>query len=127
MNEVAIPGSVGALPIANERRGLRRDGAAENPGRRQSEPGSRLAAPKRNAVAAALAGAIWVAPSMAFAYHDTTGPYGGGFALGGVVLIAAAVALGLIGLKIWDRKRPNTKFKGRKPTRIGRLKARKRK
>ena len=56
----------------------------------------------------ATAGAILVAPFPAFAYHDTIGH---GASIGGFLPIVVVVALDMVGLAIWDRKRRKTKSK----------------
>ena len=56
----------------------------------------------------ASAGAILVAPFPAFVYHDTIGHRA---SIRGFLPMAVVVALGIVGLAIWDRKRRKTMSK----------------
>lgn len=73
-------------------------------GRRPAATASRRA----GAGAGAIAG--WIAPGAAFAYHDTLG-FGGGAGLEALLPIVGAVAVGMIALAIWGRRRRRTRRK----------------
>lgn len=64
--------------------------------------------------AGATVAAVWVVAVPAFAYHDTRRTGGGGAPLDFIVLIAGAVALGLIALAVWGRRSRKTRLKGGK-------------
>ncbi len=63
------------------------------------------------------AGVILVTSSPAFAYHDTVGggaAIGGSSLIGAVLPIVVVVALVMVGVAIWGRKKRKTKSKRRK-------------
>ena len=61
-----------------------------------------------SAFAAAIIASVAFVASSAFAYHDTSR---GGGSIGVVLPIVIVVALGMVGLGIWDRKMRKTKLK----------------
>ena len=61
--------------------------------------------------AATIIASVTFVASLAFAYHPNHDPSRGGISIGAVLPIIIVVVLGIIGLGIWDRKKPKTKSK----------------
>ena len=66
---------------------------------------------KFSAFAATIIASVTFVASSAFAYHPNYDPSTSGGSIGSVLPIIIVVVLGMIGLGIWDRKKPKTKSK----------------
>ena len=62
-------------------------------------------------VGAAVVALLALAPAAAIAYHDARGSHstGGAVSLDVIVPIVVVVAVGIVGLGIWSRKKPKGK------------------
>jgi hypothetical protein len=61
--------------------------------------------------AATIIASVTIVASLAFAYHPDHDPSRGGGSIGPILPIVIVVVIGMVGLGIWERKKPKTKSK----------------
>jgi hypothetical protein len=70
-----------------------------------------MTAPKLAGAGSSILGALWIASTPAFAYHETTGHVAA--PIGAIIPIVIAVVVGVIVLSFWKPQSRNAKVKKR--------------